>query len=106
MSFQKELKAVLDVEREGRTRLEEATEEAERIVAKARDQAQALLRDGEKRIARKRQQLIAETDRAIERSRDEIRQRSRLEEKRLRALARKNREEALRRILAWLWGEA
>lgn len=105
MSFHKELKAILEIEREGKVRLEQVREEGARLLEQARQEGQTLLRGGEERLSRERHELLAVTDAEIGRLVDGIRQRNRLELDRLRALADSNREATARHILAWLWGE-
>ncbi len=105
MSFQDELKMVLEVEREGKKRLEQARSEAEQIIERARGKARRILEETEEIIARERKEKISETDLEVDRLIADLRQRGRLEETRLRSLAEKKRETAVRRVLSWFWGE-
>jgi hypothetical protein len=103
VTFQDELQAVLAAEREGKERLAEAAAEAERIVGRYRQQARELSRQAQAAQEAERRERMAREEAELTALVAGIAERTRIENERLRTLAARNRERAVRRVLDWLW---
>ena len=105
MPFEDQLKKVLELEREGEKRLDQARAGAAKLLEDARHETRRISQEGEATIARERRERTVAFDEETQRIVAEIRRQGRLEKERLRPLAEKNREAAAEAILSWLWGE-
>ena len=105
MGFADDIRRVLEIEREGKTRLAAAREEAQRILERAREESRQLLEEGERSLARQKAKRTDAVQVEVAGEMEELERGFRAEADRLSHLAIQNRDAAVRRILAWLWGE-
>ncbi len=105
MALPDEIRMVLEVEQEGRRRIDAAQAEARSLVERARAEARQIAADGEERLAGLRRARSAAVQAEIADAVGAQERKLRGEEERLRRQADRNRGEAVQRIMAWLWGE-
>jgi len=105
MALSDEIRMVLEIEQEGKRRLDAAQAEARSLVERARAEARQIVADGEERLAGVRRSRNAALQSEIADAVGALERRLSGEEERLRRLAERNRGEAVQRIMAWLWGE-
>jgi len=105
MGFADDIRGVLEIERDGKTRLAAAREEAQRILDRAREEARLILEEGERSLARQREKRTAAAQAEVAGEIESLERGFRAEADRLSELAKQNRDAAVRKILAWLWGE-
>jgi F0F1-type ATP synthase membrane subunit b/b' len=105
MGFADDIRGVLEIEREGKKRLAAAREEAQRALDLARDESRRILEEGELSLARQREKRTEAVQAEIAGEVETLEWRFRSESDRLSHLARQNHDAAVRKILAWLWGE-
>lgn len=105
MDFAEDIRRVLEIEREGKKRLAAAQAEAQRTLDLAREESRQILEEGERGLSRQREKRVEVAQAEIAGEVEELERRFRSESDRLSRLARQNRDAAVGRILAWLWGE-
>jgi F0F1-type ATP synthase membrane subunit b/b' len=105
MGFADDIRGVLEIEREGNKRLAAAREEAQQSLDLARDEARRILEEGEFSLARQREKRTEAVQAEIADEVEAQERRFRTESERLSHLAKQNHDAAVRKILAWLWGE-
>ena len=106
MGFADDIRRVLEIEREGKKRLADAREEAQRTLDLARDESRRILEEGELSLARQREKRTEAVQAEIAGEVEALEKRFRTESDRLSHLAKQNHDVAVRKILAWLWGES
>lgn len=106
MGFEDDIRRVLEIEREGKKRLAGAQAEAQRILDLAREESRQILEEGELHLARQREKRTEAMQAEIAGEVEEMERRFRTESDQFSHLAKQNRDAAVRKILAWLWGES
>ena len=106
MGFANDIRRVLDIEREGKKRLSAAQEEAQRTLDLAREESRRILEEGECNLARERQKRTEAAQAEIAGEMEEQEKHFQVETDRLSHRANQNRDAAVEKIIAWLWGES
>jgi|GEM_PF-6632723 len=102
MNLETSVETILVLEREGKQRLADAERQVRAARERAREDAERLRRETEEVIREERERLSAEQNEKTGKDVRSILENSRKEERRLRALAGRNRERALGLIRQWL----
>jgi len=100
-----DLERVLEIEREGERRLEEAEAAARERLESYRKQARALRSDTERRLAREREERLAELEAELAGRIEKLKQHYIEQRQDLCARAERNRRQVVELVLAWLKGE-